>query len=84
MRELRDGLSRYLGRVRDQGEELVVTDHGRPIAYIVPRPRPDRLQELIREGRARAPKRRTRSLPEPVAYEGTIEDLTRAVREQRR
>jgi prevent-host-death family protein len=84
IKELRDQLSRYLGRVRDTGEEIVVTDHGHPIAYIVPRPRSDRLQELIAEGRARAPKRRTRSLPEAIAYEGTIEDLARAVRDQRR
>lgn len=84
IRELRDQLSRYLGRVRDRGEEIVVTDHGHPIAYIVPRPRSDRLQELIAEGRARAPRRPGRSLPDPVPYEGTIEDLAEAVRQQRR
>lgn len=84
MRELRDGLSRYLARVRDRGEEIVVTDHGRPIAYIVPRPRSDRLEELIAAGRAKAPKRRVRTLPEPIPYSGTLEDLAGAVREQRR
>lgn len=84
IRELRDQLSRYLSRVRDSGEEIVVTDHGHPIAYIVPRPRSDRLEELIAQGRAKAPKRRVRSLPEPVPYEGTIEDLASAVRKQRR
>jgi prevent-host-death family protein len=84
IKELRDQLSRYLGRVRDTGEEIVVTDHGHPIAYIVPRPRSDRLQELIAQGRAKAPKRRVRTLPDPIPYEGTIEDLATAVREQRR
>jgi prevent-host-death family protein len=84
IKELRDQLSRYLGRVRDTGEEIVVTDHGHPIAYIVPRPRSDRLQELIAQGRAKAPQRRTRSLPESIPYEGTIEDLTATVRNQRR
>ena len=34
MRELKNHLSRYLGRVRD-GEEVVVTDHGRPVARLV-------------------------------------------------
>jgi prevent-host-death family protein len=84
IKELRDQLSRYLGRVRDTGEEIVVTDHGHPIAYIVPRPRSDRLQELIAQGRAKAPKRRARSLPESIPYEGTIEDLAVTVRNQRR
>lgn len=84
VRELRDGLSRYLARVRDGGEEIVVTDHGRPIAYIVPRPRSDRLGELVAQGRAKAPKRRTRSLPEPVPYGGTVEDLAVTVSEHRR
>lgn len=84
IRELRDQLSRYLSRVRDAGEEIVVTDHGHPVAYIVPHPRPDRLAELITQGRAKAPRRRSRTLPEPVPYEGTIDDLADAVRSQRR
>lgn len=83
VRELRDNLSRYLARVKE-GEEIVVTDHGHPVAFIVPRPRSDRLQELIAESRARAPQRRTRKLPEPISYEGSIEDLAAVVREQRR
>ncbi len=35
IRDLRDGLSRYLDSVRD-GAEITVTDHGRPVARIVP------------------------------------------------
>lgn len=84
VRQLRDGLSRYLARVRDAGEEIVVTDHGRPIAYIGPSPRSDRLQQLIDEGRAQAPKRRVRTLPESVPYSGSADDLARLAREQRR
>ena len=34
IKELRDGLSRYLDRVR-KGGTITVTDHGRPIARIV-------------------------------------------------
>ena len=49
VRELRDHLSRYLERVK-AGEELTVTEHGRPIAHVVaPRPR-DRWDELVAQG----------------------------------
>jgi len=49
VRELRDHLSRYLERVK-AGEELIVTEHGRPIAHLVaPRPR-DRWEELVAQG----------------------------------
>ena len=49
VRELRDHLSRYLERVK-AGEELTVTEHGRPIARLVgPRER-DRWDELMARG----------------------------------
>jgi prevent-host-death family protein len=49
VRELRDHLSRYLVRVK-AGEELTVTEHGRPIARLVaPRAR-DRWDELVAQG----------------------------------
>lgn len=35
VRELRQNLSRYLDRVKD-GESLVVTEHGREVARLVP------------------------------------------------
>ncbi|MDX6294503.1 MAG: hypothetical protein QOH50_3578, partial [Kribbellaceae bacterium] len=35
IRELRDGLSRHLAEVR-AGHTITITDHGRPIARIVP------------------------------------------------
>lgn len=35
IRELRDSLSRHLASVRD-GAEITVTDHGKPVARIVP------------------------------------------------
>jgi antitoxin (DNA-binding transcriptional repressor) of toxin-antitoxin stability system len=61
----------------------VVTDHGHPIAYIAARPR-TKLDDLIAQGRARPPVRRTRTKPAPVEYDGTLDDITRAVRSQRR
>ena len=39
IRELRDGLSRHLAEVR-AGRTVTVTDHGRPVARIVPIDRP--------------------------------------------
>ncbi|GGI09189.1 type II toxin-antitoxin system Phd/YefM family antitoxin [Egicoccus halophilus] len=49
VRELRDHLSRYLERVR-AGEELTVTDRGRPIARLVPVGSTNTFDRLIDEG----------------------------------
>jgi prevent-host-death family protein len=80
IRELRDGLSRHLAEVR-AGRVVTVTDHGRPIARIVPVDRPTRLEQLRAEGRVRAARARKRRAPEPVQAQGTVSDL---VGEQRR
>ncbi len=59
--EVKARLSEFLDRVR-RGEEVVVTDRGRPIARIVPESEPDvRLGELERRGLVRRP---TQTLPE--------------------
>jgi prevent-host-death family protein len=50
IRELKNGLSRYLKRVQ-KGEAVVVTDHGRPVARIVPIGPPSHLDALTAEGR---------------------------------
>jgi prevent-host-death family protein len=50
VRELRDQLSSYLDRVR-HGEQIEVTDRGRPIAMLIPLPDDRReLAELIASG----------------------------------
>ena len=49
MRELRDHLSRYLERVK-AGEELIVTEHGRPIARLAGSGPRDRWDELVARG----------------------------------
>ena len=82
VRELRDHLSRYLDRVKG-GAEVVVTEHGLPIAYLVPRPRSSKLAEMIATGRARAPLTYRRELPEPVEYAGSDEDLDRLIRDNK-
>lgn len=82
MRELRDHLSRYVARVKE-GEEVVVTEHGQAVAYLVPRPRSSRLAELIAAGRARPPRTHRRSRPEPVPLSGSEAELDELVRLQK-
>lgn len=80
VRELRDQLSRHLAEVR-QGRTVTVTDHGRPIARIVPVARPTKLEQLRAEGRVRSAPNRKRPAPKPLPTEGTVGDL---ITEQRR
>jgi len=85
VRELKDHLSRYLTVVRE-GSEVLVTDHGHPVARMVPiqgRTGQERLAELIAAGAVTPARRRIRSKPRPIRLPGgaTISDL---VREQRR
>ena len=81
IRELRDGLSRHLADVR-AGTEITVTDHGKPIAKIVPIGRESGLERLIREGLVSLPKGpRRKSYPDPIKANGIVSDL---VKDQRR
>lgn len=80
VRELRDGLSRHLADVRS-GKTLTVTDHGKPIARIVPVDQPTRLEQLIAEGKVRPARQIKRSAPDPLSAQGTVSDL---VADQRR
>lgn len=80
VRELRDGLSRHLARVRE-GHEITVTDHGRAVARIVPIDEPTKLERLIAEGKVTPARRQRRPLPPPIHPAGTVSDL---VAEQRR
>lgn len=85
VRELKDNLSRYLAAVREGGE-VVVTDHGHPIARVVPiegKTSAERLAELMAAGEAEPARKRTRTVPRPVRLPrgATVSDL---VTEQRR
>jgi prevent-host-death family protein len=81
IRELRAHLSRYLDQVRE-GEEIVVTDRGKPIARITPTNGRSRIDELIAAGILTPPANKgPRTVPEPMKTEGTVSDL---VAEQRR
>jgi prevent-host-death family protein len=81
IRDLRDHLSRYLERVR-AGEELTVTDRGRPIARLVPVDGPHTFERLVAEGLVTPAAARQRHRPTTrVAATGPVSDL---VAEQRR
>lgn len=80
VRELRDSLSKHLAQVRE-GETVVVTDHGRPVARIVPVDHEDPLERLIAEGRVTPPATRKKRLPRRIQARGSVSDL---VAEQRR
>lgn len=80
VRELRDGLSRHLASVRD-GHTITVTDHGRPVARIVPVGVPTKLEQLIAEGKVTPARRQRHPLPPPIKTAGTVSDL---IDEQRR
>lgn len=80
VRELRNGLSRYLRRVA-VGETILVTDRGRPVARILPAATPDDIAGLIAGGRASwlggrfvPPARPVRPAPGPPLSEYVAED----------
>jgi prevent-host-death family protein len=80
VRELRDGLSKHLAEVK-AGHIVTVTEHGRPIARIVPVERLTRLEQLRAEGRIQAARRPKEPSPEPVRGYGPVTEL---IDEQRR
>ena len=56
VRDLRDNLSRFLDDVR-AGQELIVTERGRPVARIVATSGESRLDELVAAGVVTLPER---------------------------
>lgn len=82
IRDLKNGLSRYLKRVR-RGETILVTEHGRPVARIIPAGVPEDIARLMAEGRVtwsgrrfRPPKRPIRPRPGPPFSAYISEDRT--------
>ena len=81
IRELRDGLSGYVASVR-AGEQIVVTDHGRAVARLVPIDGDEPLDRLIASGAITlAASRGAGTLPRRVRPGQVVSDL---VAEQRR
>jgi len=74
VRELRSKLREYLDRVAN-GEEVVVTERGVPVARIVPAKGPTLRERLIAEGVLTPAKRPRRPLPPPVPIKGSVVEL---------
>jgi prevent-host-death family protein len=71
IRELRDTLTQTIRRVRN-GESIEITHDGEPVALLLPH-RPNRLEQLVAEGKVRLPLRpMTYPLPEPLKQTGPI------------
>ena len=82
VRELRQNLSVYLRRVQ-AGEALEVTEHGRPVAALVPIREPeDPIERLIAQGRITPGVGTIADIPMPLGPFGTEgTDALRADRE---
>ena len=75
IRELRAGLSRYVEQVK-QGEEIVVTEHGKPVARLVPMNGERKIDRLIREGVVIPARSRTGWRPERlIPVEGSVSEI---------
>ena len=87
--QLKASLSSYLDIVKS-GEEVVVSDRGRPIARLVPidrRDGSDQFVRLERSGQARLPKKKMpsylwKSVPETELSEGTLTEMMMNEREE--
>lgn len=81
IRELRQNLSVYIRKVR-AGERIEVTEHGQPVALLVPLPRGgDAIERLIAEGKVRPAKGRLVDVLPPPGP--ASDDLSRALEEMR-
>lgn len=82
VRELRDNLSQWIGRAR-RGQEIVITDRGKPVARLTRVDESPALDRLIAKGLvtpARQPKTKIRR-SDLIKIKGGVSDL---VKEQRR
>lgn len=79
IRDLRDNLSRHLDAVKD-GREITVTDHGKPVARLVPFDGMTKFDRLVAAGRITPAKLPKQPLPPPLKNEGGLSDL---IKEQR-
>ena len=82
MRELRENLSEWLDRAAAGGEDVVVTERGKPKVRLSAARDEHVLDRLEREGRVRRAKRPRGPLPPPIPVKGN--PVTDALLEQRR
>jgi prevent-host-death family protein len=86
VRELRDNISAVLRRVAS-GEAIEITDHGHPVARLVPLSHKSVLDQMIAEGRATPASRSIGDLPEPIKLapgSESVSDVLRRMREEER
>jgi prevent-host-death family protein len=87
--ELRANLAHWIARAAS-GDDVVITDHGRPVARLVPTEPVDRWSELIESGLVLRPDEVTRSHRTddfPIAHEPTgvsLADELEAMRDEDR
>ena len=88
VKELKNGLSRYLGRAK-QGEEIIVTERGRPVAFLKPIQSAEtsdslevRLAKAAAEGRVILPTRKPLKRVRKVKVRGAL--LSRVILEDHR
>jgi prevent-host-death family protein len=76
VRELRNGLSRWLERVK-QGDEVLITERGRPVARLTRVDTRSGLDELVARGLVTPARYRPSDLPLPPRLEvpGGVSDL---------
>ena len=80
IRELRNHLSRYLERVKD-GEEVTVTDRGRPIAKLSPVTEVRPFDRLVAQGLISPPINPDRTLPDTlIPTNGSVSELIAEMR----
>lgn len=81
MRALKQNASAVVADVAG-GSAVVVTDRGRPVAWLVPLP-PDHLNGLIAAGLARAPRRRLADLAPALPRDPQRPTISEALASQR-
>ena len=85
IRELRQNLSVYLRRVREDGRAYEVTERGEPVARLTPlEDRPSSLIErMIADGRITPPTREWQDVPPPVPLPPGGRPLSEILQEMR-
>ncbi len=82
IRELRNNLSKWIGKAR-RGQDVVITERGKPVARLTRYGESPALQRLIEEGRVTLPSNRKTKIDRTslIKPRGSISDL---VKDQRR
>ena len=85
IRELRQNLSVYVRRVREEGRAYEVTERGEPVARLTPLEgaAQGRIERMIAEGRITAASRSLADLPPPIALPPGARPLSQILQEMR-